>query len=62
MVNTGKTVQGFILDPDAGSVVNTFKPNDKVCPYVALLPLPRHYAPDISLSFKPRKLLVLLGQ
>ena len=31
MFSTGKSVKGFILDPDAGSLVNTFNPSDKVC-------------------------------
>ena len=31
MFVAGKSVNGFILDPDAGSLVNTFKPSDKVC-------------------------------
>ena len=31
MYDKGNAPKGFVLDPDAGSLVNTFKPNDKVC-------------------------------
>ena len=37
MYNKGDAPQGFILDVDAGSPINTFKPTDKVHASICLL-------------------------